>query len=99
MCVFFLQGSGNSPLHYAAKGGHIQCISCLIVHNADMDAQTPQGLTPLDYAKKAGKAGNFEKAGMHIHCVEYIKWIISGDPELFPGGGQLSGGALNLMCG
>ena len=45
---------GWTPLHYAASGGHVPVIQLLIEHNAYIDAESPNGTTPLMMAARYG---------------------------------------------
>jgi ankyrin repeat protein len=38
---------GWTPLHYAATGGHLALIRLLLAHDAYIDAESPNGTTPL----------------------------------------------------
>lgn len=62
-CDVFVLGSGATPAHLAASGAHLQSLSCLIKHGADMEAQTAGGDVPLDFAKRSGNPNSFLKAG------------------------------------
>jgi ankyrin repeat protein len=45
---------GWAPLHYAASGGHVDIIRILLDENAFIDAQSPNGTTPLMMAAGYG---------------------------------------------
>jgi ankyrin repeat protein len=45
---------GWAPLHYAATGGHVGIIELLLEHHAFIDAQSPNGTTPLMMAAQYG---------------------------------------------
>lgn len=45
---------GWTPLHYAATNGHVHVMSLLIDENAYIDAQSPNGTTPLMMAAHYG---------------------------------------------
>jgi len=62
-CVIL--GSGATPAHLAALGAHLQSLSCLIKHGADIEAQTASGDLPLDFAKRSGNPNSFLKAGTY----------------------------------
>lgn len=55
-------GSGATPSHLAALGAHLQSLSCLIKHGADLDSQTGRGELPIDFAKRTGNPNSFLKA-------------------------------------
>jgi ankyrin repeat protein len=46
--------SGYTPLHYAARGGHADCVAFLLQANAPVRARTRGGATPLMRAAFAG---------------------------------------------
>jgi ankyrin repeat protein len=46
--------SGWTPLHYAASGGHVPVIAHLLEHGAYIDAESPNGTTPLMMAAMYG---------------------------------------------
>ncbi len=45
---------GWTPLHYAATGGHLAVIELLLEHSAYIDAESPNGSTPLMLAAMYG---------------------------------------------
>lgn len=45
---------GWTPLHYAASGGHVPVIEYLLEHSAYIDAESPNGTTPLMMAAMYG---------------------------------------------
>ena len=45
---------GWTPLHYAATGGHVAIMKQLLEHYAFIDAQSPNGSTPLMMAARYG---------------------------------------------
>lgn len=47
---------GWTPLHYAATGGHIDMMRLLIENHAYLDAESPNGTTPLMMAAHYGSA-------------------------------------------
>jgi ankyrin repeat protein len=47
---------GWAPLHYAATGGHVALIELLLEHHAFIDAESPNGTTPLMMAAQYGSA-------------------------------------------
>lgn len=46
--------TGWTPLHYAASGGHVPVIEHLLEHSAYIDAESPNGTTPLMMAAMYG---------------------------------------------
>jgi len=46
--------TGWTPLHYAATGGHVAVIEHLLEHSAYIDAESPNGSTPLMMAAMYG---------------------------------------------
>lgn len=46
--------TGWAPLHYAASGGHVPVIAHLLDHSAYIDAESPNGTTPLMMAAMYG---------------------------------------------
>lgn len=46
--------TGWTPLHYAATGGHVELIRLLLAHHAYIDAESPNGTTPLMMAAYYG---------------------------------------------
>lgn len=46
--------TGWTPLHYAATGGHVPVIAFLLEHSAYIDAESPNGTTPLMMAAMYG---------------------------------------------
>jgi len=42
---------GETPLHGAAREGHIEVVKFLVLKGADVHAKTTGGATPLGYAK------------------------------------------------
>ncbi|XP_046402183.1 L-asparaginase-like isoform X2 [Ischnura elegans] len=49
--------SGRTPLHVAMLHGHKECALYLLGEGCRMDAEDMMGLTPRDYAAKAGSIG------------------------------------------
>ena len=47
--------TGYTPLHYAARGGHSECVGLLLRHRACVDARTSGGATALHRAAFTGQ--------------------------------------------
>lgn len=47
--------TGYTPLHYAARGGHVECVRFLLQERACVDARTSGGATALHRAAFIGK--------------------------------------------
>lgn len=50
--------TGWTPLHYAASNGHLAIMSLLLDNNAYIDAESPNGTTPLMMAALYGSASS-----------------------------------------
>jgi len=50
-----------APLHYAATSGHVAIIDLLLEHHAFIDAQSPNGSTPLMMAARYGSEGAVDR--------------------------------------
>ena len=48
-------GTGYTPLHYAARGGHAECVGLLLRQRACVDARTTGGATALHRAAFTGQ--------------------------------------------
>lgn len=48
--------TGWAPLHYAATNAHLEVMQLLLEHNAYIDAESPNGTTPLMMAAQYGNA-------------------------------------------
>jgi hypothetical protein len=44
------EGTGDTPLHQAARRGSVETVDLLLQHGANVDALNAGGLTPLEYA-------------------------------------------------
>ena len=63
--------SGWTPLHYAATGGHVRVSAFLIGAQADVNAESPNGTTPLMMAAMYGNA-------------ETVKLLLESGAEAYP---------------
>ena len=62
--------TGWTPLHYAASAGHVQIIEYLLEHSAYIDAESPNGTTPLMMAAMYGSPEAVKvliQAGADLH--------------------------------
>jgi len=48
--------TGDTALHVAVQIGQLALVHYLIEHGADQDARNVDGKSPLDYARKKGRA-------------------------------------------
>ena len=55
--VMCLDKEGNTPVHWAARAGHIEVLRLLLVRNCPLDVQNDDGETPLHLAMRAGDKG------------------------------------------
>jgi ankyrin repeat protein len=44
--------TGETPLHLAARGGHVRAVEALLAGGADTGIKTDQGASPLDWARE-----------------------------------------------
>lgn len=51
---------GRTPLHFAARCGHVVFAELLMVNGADVDARCRAGITPLYYAVRKGRTAMAE---------------------------------------
>ena len=58
-----LNGTGWTPLHYAAFNGHTKIVKYLLENRAEIDARAPNGATALMFA---ARNGHFETAKLLI---------------------------------
>lgn len=64
--------SGWTPLHYAATGGHVPVIEYLLDNSAYIDAESPNGTTPLMMAAMYGSpeaVKHLIQAGADLHVL------------------------------
>jgi ankyrin repeat protein len=65
---------GNTPLHLAAKGGHVKIIPMLLAAGANPNVENKRGRTPLSFAAQSGP-------------LESVKLLL--DAKADPNGGKL----------
>lgn len=78
-------GKVLSPMHIAARFGHMSVLKALIERGAQVDKQNSDGFTPLHLAQVVN----------HINCATYLLTI---DPELVTKGDTQSVTPLHLAC-
>ncbi|KAF4047269.1 Ion transport protein [Phytophthora infestans] len=62
--VLSKDAAGNTPLHYAAEGGHLTLCKLLLTNGANINAQNKSGETPLHFAIAS------QRHGVCLHFVE-----------------------------
>ncbi|KAK1948282.1 Transient receptor potential cation channel subfamily V member 1 [Phytophthora citrophthora] len=62
--VLSRDAAGNTPLHYAAEGGHLTLSKLLLANGANINAQNKSGETPLHFAIAS------QRHGVCLHFVE-----------------------------
>ncbi|KAG3255437.1 hypothetical protein PI124_g40 [Phytophthora idaei] len=55
--VLSKDAAGNTPLHYAAEGGHLTLCKLLLANGANINAQNKSGETPLHFAIASQRHG------------------------------------------
>ena len=63
--------TGWTPLHYAATGGHVRVMAFLIGAHADVNAESPNGTTPLMMAAMYGNSAS-------------VKLLLESGAEAYP---------------
>ncbi len=51
---------GNTALHHAALGGHLETLKVLLQHKCEVDAMNHDGYLPVHYASLIGRSKNVE---------------------------------------
>jgi serine/threonine-protein phosphatase 6 regulatory ankyrin repeat subunit B len=79
--------NGNTPLHLAAKEGHLNSISALITQGANLSKENFDNKTPLELAVEGGKSevvqafihhkASFGNSALHTACFKCSKEIVS----------------------
>ena len=60
--VAYNNNGPNTPLHYAARHGHIECVRLLLMHGADWRSVNNFGETPLHCTAMRG----------HVDCMQTL---------------------------
>ena len=63
--------SGATPLHLAAKYGHMELVRCLCTAGCDLDTTTEHGFTADEVASNSG----YEKLATLIHHLRQVSII------------------------
>ena len=61
----------RTPLHYAAKHGHLLCVRLLLKHGADPNSKDDDGYTPLHYLCQVYNPGPERHDNLRL-CVESL---------------------------
>ena len=64
--------NGNSPLHLATEGGHLQAVKIMLVNGVSANEENRSGLTPVHMAAKCGHADIFDvfaKTGVRLSMI------------------------------
>ena len=59
--------AARTPLHYACRHGHLECVRLLLVHGADPNAADEDGYTPLHYLCQVHSPSRAQAASLR-HC-------------------------------
>lgn len=64
----------RTPLHYAAKGGHPECIRLLLVYGANPNSRDDDGYTPIHYVAQTYDplASGNDKAVKVCQCLRHL---------------------------
>ncbi len=76
---------GDSALHYAAKYGHLDCVSMLVESGADIDARLSSEVTPMMLAAWKGHADVLEyliNMGGDVNALGELKSVDLVDSKL-----------------
>ena len=82
--------SGETPLHRAARGKYYEIVKLLISNDADVNAMSPNGSTPLHYAvnsasKELGQIANEiskQSTNNNISGKQIVELLIAGGADL-----------------
>ena len=74
--VCWLRGASEfqkrTPLHYAAKSGHPDCMKLLLLYGADPNCTDEDGYTPIHYVCQMFKPIGRQKAEDICRCLKYL---------------------------
>jgi len=74
--VCWLRGASEfqnrTPLHYAAKNGHPDCVKLLLLYGADPNCRDEDGYTPIHYVCQMFKPIGRQKAEDICRCLRYL---------------------------
>ena len=62
----------RTPLHYAAKSGHPDCMKLLLLYGADPNCTDEDGYTPIHYVCQMFKPIGRQKAEDICRCLKYL---------------------------
>ena len=69
----YQDSDGNSPIHTAAKVGHLEALKCFPAEVQASNLPNQSGFTPLHYASENG----------HLLVVKYLLKVIQGESQIF----------------